>query len=182
MKQETTDNNFTSHEHLIMRNKDYKEHSFRRPSKMHSIRSFSSHHHLLLQPSVKPSFLRWTSWLPIRAIGLVMPHLIASEASNWGLINTPTAPGTKGSRNRHFHCFVNFSNGISRTISWSLSPRSAWRYCWNRQRIWPPILACIACRTTLKKPWPGITRLSSHYLQDDQVIQSLLLIEHGSPA
>lgn len=142
MKQETTDNNFTSHEHLIMRNKDYKEHSFRRPSKMHSIRSFSSHHHLLLQPSVKPSFFRWTSWLPIRAIGLVMPHLIASEASNWGLINTPTAPGTKGSRNRHFHCFVNFSNGISRTISWSLSPRSAWRYCWNWQRIWPPILAC----------------------------------------
>ena len=45
-----------------------------------------------------------------------------------------------------------------------------------------PILACIACRTVLKKPWPGMTRLSSYYLQDDQVIESLLLIEHGSPA
>ena len=37
MKQETTDNNFTSDEHLIMENKDYKEHSFRRPSKKYSI-------------------------------------------------------------------------------------------------------------------------------------------------
>ena len=32
MKQESTDNNFTSNEHLMMQNKDYKEHSFRRPS------------------------------------------------------------------------------------------------------------------------------------------------------
>jgi len=99
-----------------------------------------------------------------------MPQLIPSEASNWGLITAPTAPGTKGSRNRHFHCFVNFSNGISRTISWSLSPRSVWRYCWT----WESgtlILGCIACRTPLKKPGPGMTRLSSHYLQDDQVIQ-----------
>ena len=110
-----------------------------------------------------------------------MLQLIASEALNWGLITTPTAPDTKGSRNRHFHCFVNFSNGISRTISWSLTPRSAWRYCWN----WESgtlILACIARRTALKKPGPGMTRFSSHYLQDDQVIQSLLFIEHGSPA
>lgn len=43
MKQESTDNNFTSDEHLMVQNKDYKEHSFRRPSKKHSIPSRSPH-------------------------------------------------------------------------------------------------------------------------------------------
>ena len=61
MKQETTDNNFTSEEDLMMQNKDYKEHSFHRPSKKHSIPS----PHILVCSCNPPLNLPFVAGLPV---------------------------------------------------------------------------------------------------------------------